>query len=221
MVSKFATGYSTDAEGRPFERRSYRPAIVIVTVLAVIAAGAWIYALVGDSEESFPTDCAMPSAGSGADLQNFKKADRDAVLAASPAALSSFRVQVLNSAAPRGEARTVSDDLTAQGFAPAEPAYGDDTVYPNRDLDCVGQVRFGKAGQNAAAAVWLAAPCAQLIDDGRTGSDVDLVLGEYFTDAKQTQDVQAALEALRSVDPKNPKSAVDRSLIETVHKQSC
>ncbi|NLG45732.1 MAG: LytR family transcriptional regulator, partial [Gordonia sp.] len=36
-----------------------------------------------------------------------------------------------------------------------------------------------------------------------------------------TQDTQAALEALRSVDPKNPKTAIDRSLIEAVHNQAC
>lgn len=59
------------------------------------------------------------------------------------------------------------------------------------------------------------------MNDGRKGTDVDLVLGEYHSAMRPSQDTQAALEALRSVDPKNPKTAIDRSLIEAVHNQAC
>lgn len=217
MVSQFATGYATDAEGRPFPRRRTGPAIAIATVLTVAAIAAWSYALVAGGDKSVPIDCNPPTTAGA----HFSVADRDAMLDVAPAAQSTFRVSVLNSAAARGEARSVSEDLIAQGFAAGEPAYGDDTVYPDRDLHCAAQIRFGQAGQGAAAAVWLALPCAQLIDDGRTGSAVDVALGEFYTGTRPSQDMQAALESLRSVDPRNPKTGVDRSLIESVHSQSC
>lgn len=218
MVSNFATGYATDARGRPFPRRNPTPAIVIVTVLAVVAIAAWVFALIGDEERSYPTACALPTSADAPEMQVVPRSD---MLSVAPAAQSTFNVTVLNSAAARGEARSASEDLVAQGFAAGEPAYGDDTVYTERDLHCVAQIRFGQGGQAAAAAVWLAVPCAQLVKDGRSGTDVDVALGEFYTGSRPSQDVQAALESLRSVDPRNPNSGVDRSLIEAVHSQSC
>ncbi|GAC58348.1 hypothetical protein GOHSU_37_00440 [Gordonia hirsuta DSM 44140 = NBRC 16056] len=217
MVSQFATGYATDAQGRPFKRRNYTPAIVIGTVLAVAAIAAWAFALTGGSTESYPVDCAMPT------KQDVKLTvvGTGEMIEVAPAAQSTFRVTVLNSAAARGSARSVSDDLARQGFTPGEPAYGDDTLYTERDLDCVAQIRFGPGGQNAAAAVWLAVPCAQLVNDDRAGADVDVALGEFYHSAPSTQEQQAALESLRSVDPRNPKTGVDKSLIEAVHRQPC
>lgn len=217
MVSQFATGYANDAEGRPFRRRNTRPAVIIATILAVAAIAAWSFALISHSDKSMPTNCNLPVT----EGTKLTIADRGQMLGVSPAAQSTFKVSVLNSAAARGEARSVSEDLVAQGFTAGEPAYGDDAIYPNRDLNCVAQIRFGQAGQGAAAAIWLALPCAQLVNDGRKGSDVDVALGEFYTGGTASQEEQAALESLRAVDPRNPKSGVDRSLIEAVHAQSC
>ncbi|MGB6244406.1 envelope integrity protein Cei [Gordonia sp. (in: high G+C Gram-positive bacteria)] len=227
MVSKIATGYTTDVRGRPFRRRHLMPALIVVGVLAVAAITAWSVALTRGGAEARPTDCnlpvaASPTAGGPAPaVPSLTPVSATDMLSVAPAGLTTFRVRVLNSAASRGAARSTSDDLVASGFTPADPAYGDDTVYPDRNLHCVAQIRFGQAGQAGAAAVWLAAPCAQLVNDGRRGTDVDLALGEYYTNGRPTQDTQAALEALRSVDPKNPKTAIDRSLIEAVHHQAC
>lgn len=217
MVSQFATGYATDAQGRRFRRRNYTPAIIIGTVLAVAALAAWTFALIDRGTESYPTDCAMPTKSD----VTMTPAGGEAMLDVPPGAQSTFRVTVLNSAAARGSARSVSDDLVRQGFTAGEPAFGDDTVYTEGDLNCVAQIRYGPGGQTAAAAVWLAVPCAQLVDDGRPGTDVDLVLGEYWHDPAPTQEQQAALESLRTVDPRNPKSGVDASLIHAVHNQPC
>ncbi|WP_026917773.1 envelope integrity protein Cei [Gordonia shandongensis] len=226
MVSKIATGYTTDVKGRPFRRRHLTPAIIVVAVLAVAAITTWTVALTGSGDKSYPTDCSMPqrpsasSAPDGPEPVTLDRVSKTDLLSVAPAGMSTFKVRVLNSGAARGQARSVSDDLVGQGFTAAEPAYGDDTVY-EQSLDCVAQIRFGPGGQGGAAAVWLAEPCAQLVNDGRTTTDVDLVLGEYHRSLRPSQDAQAALEALRSVDPKNPKTAVDRSLIEAVHSQAC
>ncbi|GAA4642148.1 envelope integrity protein Cei [Gordonia humi] len=215
MVSKIATGYTTDAKGRPFLRRNLRPGLIVVTVLAVIAAATWIFAFTGGDDESYPTDCNIADP---AKMSAVGKAD---MLGVGPAPLSAFGVRVLNSAAERGSAQSVSDDLVSLGFRAADPAYADDTVYTQRDLHCVAQIRFGPQGRAAAAAVWLAAPCAQLVDDGRDGSDVDLALGEYYTATQPSQDAQAAIEALRVAAPNQKQSAVDASLLDAVHNQPC
>ncbi|GEE02616.1 hypothetical protein nbrc107696_30620 [Gordonia spumicola] len=215
MVSKIATGYTTDSKGKPFLRRNMTPGIVVLAVLAVAAAGAWAFAFSGRGDDTVKTDCSMAA---GATLT---VVDRSEMASVAPAALSTFGVRVLNSAAARGSARSVSDDLTSLGYRAADPAYADDTVYPNRDLNCVAQIRFGSNGQAAAAAVWLVAPCAQLVNDGRAGTDVDLALGEFYTSTMPSQDAQSAIDALRVSSPNPKQSPVDQSLLDAVHDQSC
>ncbi len=215
VVSKIATGYTTDSKGRPFLRRNLIPGLVVITVLAVVAVAAWVFAFNGTGDDAVQTNCDI-----AADSK-LTVVDRSEMTSVAPAALSTFGVRVLNSAAARGSARSVSDDLASLGYRGATPAYADDTVYPNRDLNCVAQIRFGSAGQSAAAAVWLVAPCAQLVNDGRKGTDVDLALGEYYTSTQPSQDAQSAIEALRVATPKQKQSPVDESLLDAVHGQSC
>lgn len=221
MVSKIAAGYSADVDGKPFRRRRLLPGLIVLAVLAVFAVAAWTYAIRGNDVAATPVDCPMPNTTGTAPAPTLTKASHDELLAVAPAPLSTFRVQVLNSSGQQGEARRVSERLVAAGFIPTDPAYADDPLYADQDLDCVAQIRFGPQGQGAAAAAWLAQPCAQLIDDGREGTDVDLVLGVHYQSEPLNQDTQAALDALRSADPNNPKTGADRALIEAVHSQPC
>ncbi|MGC4932736.1 envelope integrity protein Cei [Gordonia sp. DT30] len=238
MVSQITTGYPTDRKGRPYKRRRTRPIAIVLAVLAVLGIVVWSVALAGSEADATPTDCNTPGPASAsasvttpqqpaapaspATTPTRAVADRDGMLSVAPAPLSTFQVRVLNASTQRGEAQLVSNDLTAQGFTPAgDSAYGDDPVYPGHDLNCVAQIRFGPAGKSAAAAVWLAIPCAQLVNDGRRGTDVDVALGQYYKPQEQSQDAQAALEALRSADPKNPRSGVDPGLVKAVHSQHC
>jgi hypothetical protein len=233
VVSQITGGTSVDARGRPFRRRRARPAIIAAVVLLVAAVITWAVALGESGPAAIPTACNQPTPASAdpsapppatpaAEPPELAAADRDEMLEVTPAALSTFQVRVLNASSQRGAARSVSDDLTAQGFTPvADAPYADDTVYPNRDLACYAQIRFGPAGQSAAAAVWLALPCAQPVLDGRTDNSVDVALGEYYEAREQSQDAQAALEALRSADPKNPQTGADPGLVKAVHSSSC
>ncbi|MEE4022868.1 envelope integrity protein Cei [Gordonia sp. PKS22-38] len=233
MVAQITGGSSVDAKGRPFRRRRARPAIIAAVVLLVAGLAAWAVALSESGPTPVPTACnqpipasADPSAPAPATPPppppELVAVDRDEMLEVAPAALSTFQVRVLNASSLRGAARSVSDDLTAQGFTPAvDTPYADDTVYANRDLACYAQIRFGPAGRSSAAAVWLALPCAQLVDDGRQGTSVDVALGEYYEAREQSQDAQAALEALRTADPRNPETGADPSLVEAVHASSC
>lgn len=245
MVSQITTGYPTDEKGRPYRRRRQRPAIILAVILLVGGVVAWVVALTGSTADAVPIACNQPTPASASASVSASAAPapppppgaapggappapqltpipRDEMLTVAPAALSTFQVRVLNASTQRGAARSVADDLTAQGFNPVpDNPYADDTLYPNQDLNCVAQIRSGPAGKAAAAAVWLAVPCAEVVDDGRRGTGVDVALGEYYQAREQSQDAQAALEALRSADPKNPKTGVDPDLVRAVHSQKC
>ncbi|MYR05796.1 envelope integrity protein Cei [Gordonia sp. SID5947] len=238
MVSQLTSGSSVDSKGRPFRRRRLRPAIILAVVLLIAGLITWAVALADSGPVAVPTNCNQPTEASAQPSgvaapdpgmpaptpapTTVTPADRDEMLAVAPAALSTFQVRVLNASSQRGAARSVSDDLTGQGFNPAPDApYGDDTVYTNQDLSCYAQIRFGPAGKASAAAVWLALPCAQLVDDGRQGTGVDVALGKYYEGREQSQDAQAALEALRSADPKDPRTGADPTLVKAVHSASC
>ncbi|MDY6812018.1 envelope integrity protein Cei [Gordonia sp. HNM0687] len=233
MVAQITGGTSVDVNGRPFRRRRARPAIIAAVVLLAAAMATWAVALSESGPTPIPVACNQPTPASAdpsapapatpaPEPPELAAADRDEMLDVAPAALSTFQVRVLNASSQRGAARSVSDDLTAQGFIPvADTPYADDTVYPNRDLACYAQIRFGPTGEASAAAVWLALPCAQLVVDGRTDNSVDVALGEYYEAREQSQDAQAALEALRSADPNNPQTGADPSLVQAVHSQSC
>ncbi|MHC3000935.1 envelope integrity protein Cei [Gordonia sp. GN26] len=230
MVSKITTGYPTDEQGRPYPRRRYAPAIITVVVLMVLGVIVWAVVLGSDDSESVPTACNQPSPATATEAGAPEPAEppalspvpRDEMLEVAPAALSTFQVRVLNASEERGAARSVSEDLATQGFTPAtDTPFADDPVYVNRDLDCVAQIRFGPAGRASAAAAWLVFPCAQLVDDGRRGTAVDVALGTYHSGGELSQDAQAALEALRSADPTNPETGADPALVKAVHSAPC
>ncbi|MBD0861397.1 envelope integrity protein Cei [Gordonia sp. zg691] len=230
MVSKITTGYPTDEQGRPYRRRRYAPAIIVVVTLMILGVVVWAMALGGDDSESVPTACNQPSPPTAVEAgaappppaPRLDVVDRGEMLDVAPAPLATFGVRVLNASDERGAARSVSEDLTAQGFTPVpDTPFADDPLYPNQDLDCVAQIRFGPAGRAAAAATWLAFPCAQLVEDGRRGTAVDVALGAYHSGHELSQDAQAALEALRSADPTNPNTGVDPVLVKAVHSGPC
>lgn len=235
MVASITNGYSKDHNGRPFRRRVPTPAIITAAILAALGLLAWSIALTGGDSSRVPIDCNQPSVATPdpsaaparggpapAPAPKLTAMSRDEMLDVAPAALATFGVRVLNASDQRGKAQAVADELMNQGFTLAQGnAIGDDVLYPNRDMNCVGQIRFGEGGKASAAALWLAVPCAQLVIDGRKGTDVDLAIGEYFTGTERSADAQAALEALRSADPRNPKTGVDPALIKAVHSGNC
>ncbi|MGZ8179828.1 envelope integrity protein Cei [Williamsia sp. SKLECPSW1] len=237
MVSQITVGYPTDDRGRPFKRRRWIPFLIAVVVLLLLATVVWVSALSKGSSDPLATTCNPPTTtpassasasgpGAPASAAPPTTVAANQFVDVAPAALSSFQVRVLNASARRGEARSVLDDLTGQGFTPAtDTPYADDSLYPDQNLACVGQIRFGPAGRAAAAAVWVAVPCAELVDDGRSGTVVDLALGQDFTSREQSQDQQAVLEALRTTDTSGrtggATTGADQSLVRAVHTGAC
>jgi hypothetical protein len=101
------------------------------------------------------------------------------------------------------------------GFA--QPTATNDPLYPGTRLNCVGQIRFGTAGQATAAAVWLVAPCTELFNDNRADDSVDLSLGTEFGTLAHDDNVDAVLAGLRpgATEPSDP------ALLQKIHASSC
>ncbi|MFV0494401.1 envelope integrity protein Cei [Mycobacterium sp.] len=217
MVAHITAGTAFDKHGRPFRRRNPRPAIVAVTLMALVTGLVWTIALTGspDTREAAvcnpppPTDGAAP----GGDLG--EPVSRSQMIDVAPAELRHTKVRVLNASGRGGHAGDIAAALQDLGFA--RPSAANDPLYADVRLNCQGQIRFGSAGQSTAAALWLVAPCTELYNDGRADDSVDLALGTDFTALAHSDDVEAALTVLRSgaTEPTNP------ALLSRIHADSC
>lgn len=176
---------------RPYQRRRKRPVAVVVAVLAVIAVATWTTVLFTAGGAAGSLTCPPTAAGSppGESL------DPDALDDVAPIAPAAVRIRVLNAGGQRGQANLVAAQFGDLGFAEASPP-ANDPFYPDSNMECVGQVRFGPAGDAAASTVSLVLPCAELVRDGRTDDTVDVSVGTAFGDLNPVAAARDALEQL-------------------------
>lgn len=176
---------------RPYRRRRRGPVIAIVSVLAVIAIAVWTNVLLNPAGGSGATTCPTPAAGPapGEALAS------DGLDAVGPLPPASVRVRVLNAGGQRGQANLVAAQLGDLGFGQADQP-GNDPFFPDGDMKCVGQIRFGAAGEAAASTVGLVLPCAELVRDARADDTVDVSVGTAFGELNPGRPIRDALEGL-------------------------
>ena len=218
---------------RPYQRRRKGPVLVVVAVLAVIAIATWATVLVNAAGPAGLASCPSPSKGAlpGEVLS------ADALDAVTPAPPGTVAVRVLNAGGQRGQANLVAAQLGDLGFAEAAPP-NNDPLYPDGNMACVGQLRFGKAGEAAASTVALVIPCAELVRDGRTDATVDVAVGTAFGDLKPIRAVRDTLKELSepvagtdgaaNADPgasdaaaPSPAPAVDPTTLQKAREHHC
>jgi LytR cell envelope-related transcriptional attenuator len=164
---------SASARAEGYRRRRPMHALLLVVVLSATAVLVWTSVL--HQTAGGCQDAAAPSAALGSS-QRLPANGLDGVMPAPP---QFSRVQVLNANGVRGEATMVDGTLAQLGFAPTtRPA--NDPQFPDFNLHCYGELRFGAAGQAAARTLSLAVPCAALVRDDRPDATVDLALGTKF-----------------------------------------
>jgi hypothetical protein len=216
VVAQITEGTAFDKHGRPFRRRNPRPAIVVVVFLVVVTAVVWTIALTRPPKVHEVAACNPPPQAAGsAPAQLGEQVSRSAMMDVTPAKLGDTKVRVLNASGRGGQAGDVSGALKDIGFA--QPTAANDPLYAGARLTCQGQIRFGTAGQAAAAAVWLVAPCMELFNDSRADDSVDLALGTDFTALAHNDDIDAVLATLRpgATEPSDP------ALLTKIHSSSC
>lgn len=177
-------------------KRLQSPYIAVVAVLLVVGAITVAVGIATSDPQTSTVACAESDESRAAGLS---PEQANALDDTTPAQLSDAPVRVLNANGQTGQAGQVAAELGELGFASADTnPVGNDPLYPNQDLTCHGQIRFGEDGKGTAAALKIAAPCMQLVSDARAGATVDLALGTYFNELTSDRSAQDALAALAS-----------------------
>lgn len=180
----------------PYRRRRRTPIVAVVSVLAVVAAVTWTVVLVGASGPGGPQSCPTPAAGTAPGVT----LEPDALDGVAPAPPAAVPVRVLNAGGQRGQANLVAAQLGDLGFGSAG-APDNDPFYPDGDMECVGQIRFGAAGEAAASTLTLVLPCTELVRDERADAGVDVSVGTGFGDVDPPRPVRDVLETLGAPSP--------------------
>ena len=192
------------------------PAAIVLAVLFVVTAIVWMVALTRPvnvheatacNPPPTPTDPAQPKLGT--------QVSRSTMAEVAPAHLADAKVRVLNASGQGGQAADVANALRDLGYG--QPTAANDPVYASTRLTCQGQIRFGPAGQPAAAAVWLVAPCVELFEDQRPDDTVDLALGTEFSALAHSDDINAVLAGLRP----DATAPPDLSVLPAIHSATC
>lgn len=208
-LSTQTTPSPTPARGMGLLRSPY----VIFAVAAVVLGGIiWAVALKGNDVATKAVACPIPAAAEEAGLQSEQVNALDTV---EPAVLDTTRIRVLNANGQSGQAGAVAAQLAESGFqAAGADATGNDPIY-GQALECHGQIRYGESGQASARSLSLAAPCMQLVSDGRGDDTVDLVLGTTFSRLSDSVAAVGALDELKV--GRQPISSV----LDTARSVSC
>jgi LytR cell envelope-related transcriptional attenuator len=219
----------TAARTRPYQRRRRGPIVVVVSVLAVLAIATWTVVLVNASGPSGAASCppANPPAG--------EAQSADALEEVAPVPPGAVQVRVLNAGGQRGQASLVAAQMGDLGFSVGET--GNDPLFPDGNLECYGQLRFGPAGEAAASTLTLVMPCAELLRDGRQDGTVDVSVGTGFGDFNPSRAARDVLDELTepggsgsdgsaNADPNAADAApapatVDPELVEEARSASC
>jgi LytR cell envelope-related transcriptional attenuator len=176
---------------RPYQRRRRGPVLVVVAALALVVAVTWSTVLIKTGAAAGVAACPLPAAGPAPG----EVLPAGALANVPPAPPSTVKVRVLNAGGQRGQANLVAAQFGDFGFAQAAPPTND-TFFPDGDMVCTGQVRFGQAGLGAASTVALLVPCAELVRDARGDDTVDVAVGTTFGDVNPGRAVRDALDQL-------------------------
>lgn len=147
--------------------------LIVIGVLALIAAITVVWAIATDSQTgSLAGSCttAQPSIP----------------------APKAVKVRVYNGTDQLGLANQVRDKLRKRGFQVI--AVGNDPQ--EEPISVSAQIRYGTTGAGAAELLQASVPGSQIIDDARTDSSVDLVLGTSFTDLTPEKEVSIELKKI-------------------------
>jgi len=154
----------------------------------------------------------------------------DQTLAATP---DQSPIRVLNASKQRGEAALVTESLKQLGFSQVGKPDGD-PIYPEGNMTCRSQIRFGAQGASAARTISLLEPCAELIRDNRQDASVDLVIGKKFDDLQVRSETQQILKQIIDWTAQHPPQTgglqsvqgtagqqIDQALIDAIRKSPC
>ena len=122
-------------------------------------------------------------------------AGHDSLTGVRPADPAIVPLQVFNASNTPGQAKTLTNELRADGFSSILGG-ANDPLYPALDLVCTAEIRYGQAGTAAARTLLIVAPCAQLVLDNRISDTVDLAVGGRYEYRALAPAVKEALKTI-------------------------
>lgn len=141
-------------------RRRERRSMAILTLCALLVIGAVVFAATFMSQPSKPKAGECPSGQSS-----------------STPPQAGFPLNVYNAGGPKGAAGDTADALRTYEFSVGTVS---NDPYKKKISD-TGEIRFGPGGaENAKKYVAPRVPGAKLVQDGRDGAGVDVVVGPQF-----------------------------------------
>lgn len=102
---------------------------------------------------------------------------------------SRVRVNVYNATGTAGLAGKTAKELGSRNFKVVKVANDP----RNKKITGVAEIRFGTKGEQSAQVLLFQAPGAELVNDGRKGKNVDLAMGEDFTELAPVDEVATAM----------------------------
>lgn len=208
---------------RTYRRHKPVPAAIILVVLVAAAGVVWLKLFY--HQENIDQRVSCPASGG-------QQVPYDGLRTVAPQPAATVPVRVLNAGDQHGLATRVALQLDQYGFDQTVSG-GNDPAYPQENLHCLGQIRFGVNGLAAARTLSLAVPCTQLVRDDRHDDSVDLVLGTGFTELTPNAAANTVLRQLSdwaSTHPQSPGGLqshadamprVDQNLLSEAHSTAC
>jgi hypothetical protein len=198
-------------KGKPlYRKRRPWPALVLFGILAIVAGFVWVKVINTTDDLDAAVRCNAPGATPAGATPPATPApklgavlSRDALDKTTPAPAAQVQVQVYNASDTRNQASIVNAAVLQAGFGSAgNPA--NDPVYPNGDMNCRAQIRFGPNGAAGARTLSIVEPCAELVRDERQDSTVDLAVGKKYDEFRVNPSAKQVLQELAAWAQKQP-----------------
>jgi hypothetical protein len=157
-------------------RRARRPvpALILLLALSLVTAVVWWKVLHRDSE-------------AGDALAGCQPVPTLASLKVNP---KTVKLRVYNSTDKAGLAKSAADQLHKRGFAITKTS--NDPLGASREVQGVGELRYGPSGANQALLTSLYLPGIRLVQDPRTDAVVDVAIGPSYKAIATAAQVTAA-----------------------------
>lgn len=189
---------------RPYRKRHPLPAIALIALLCLLAAGIWYK--VATNESAIGETLRCDPAPVPPSQVTFTPQEHTALDDTSPVPPSAIAVRVRNASSTHGLAHRTSGMLDDLGFGKLQKP-GNDPAFKGREPDCYGQIRYGQDGKAAARTVSLLDPCLELVETSREDAGVDIVLGTEFRGIHISDAARKILDKLRERADEHPSES--------------
>jgi hypothetical protein len=194
----------------------------LVGALAVVVMVTWSVVLGNSSSGPAGLSCPAPAATPAGQPELAGASSSTALDQVTPAPPGAVRIRVLNGGGQRGQANLVASQLGELGFTEAADPVND-PYYPDGNLTCRGNIRYGRAGASGARTVSLVLPCLALVEDSRPDDSVDVAIGGSFGEVNPSKAARDALDQLGGPSGQTDTGApsVDGDLLTKARDEPC